>query len=502
MQVRIPEFDKEMCDVLAIDKTPAPGTEDSTRLELADKAAPPVSQTSGREASTGRHQDIHMPPKIDADVEETTSPLTKVSPEVAERRNPFSATGNTQNYPSQMTSVQPPVSAIRTPNPIGALSHPGRPMLQGLLDPTKIDPTAAIAAIIGYEKVQAILAGQRVEITLPWNIPSSNFALSEMPDIVVWQVDMYRQLATDDSNTHCVHTALQLAARQDLLLWMLASWLWSAHEVIMLPVPAGKQPRWTNKPLAAWTAFVHSNSIELPWCKLIWMPLAQISPEEHGVIAFANAQGSSVVYAQGQYQALAFHTFQDHRGVLFQHPHPVSRALLGAGRWNSPDTMLAMSELMDPRRTRAILAAHGRVMLSCMIDSAMRSLRIDAAYRREESYLADRVKLWAESNRAERTGNILNAVCRGVAVVPEISMLVANDSGAATGGYNILRSLPHVGETRSWVIYQGMEWANGEMVGSDPGPAVGGREETVHGKRPFGGSGQGAEGQRVRRKVG
>ena len=188
--------------------------------------------------------------------------------------------------------------------------------------------------------------------------------------------------------THCVHSALQLAVRQDILLWMLATWLWKDHEVISLPVPPSSSEVEFLLPPSGFVATVKRDSITIPWCDLHWQPLYMISKAECSLIAKANRERGAVEHKNGKYEAVAF--FSDGVASLFQHPNTVSMALMGAMSWQDPFVVRKMNELANPARIAAVVREFSSLMSSLICGSAKESLILDSDLRGDKSLLAQK----------------------------------------------------------------------------------------------------------------
>ncbi|KAF8539864.1 hypothetical protein BDD12DRAFT_73551 [Trichophaea hybrida] len=174
----------------------------------------------------------------------------------------------------------------------------------------------ALYEIIGKTKLEAIQNGETVEVPLLWLPLDTAFGSTSF--LVKLQLAMYMDLAPSSGViTHCVHSALQLAVRQDILLWMLATWLWKDHEVISLPVPPSSSEVEFLLPPSGFVATVKRDSITIPWCDLHWQPLYMISKAECSLIAKANRERGAVEHKHGKYEAVAF--FSDGVASLFQH---------------------------------------------------------------------------------------------------------------------------------------------------------------------------------------
>jgi hypothetical protein len=163
----------------------------------------------------------------------------------------------------------------------------------------------ALYQIIGKTKLDAIGNGETVEVPLPWLPQDTAFGSTSF--LVKLQLAMYMDLAPSSGvTTHCVHSALQLAVRQDILLWMLATWLWQDHEVISLPVPSSSSELESLLPPSAFVATVNRDSISIPWCGIHWQRLYTISKVECSLIAKANRERGAVERKNGKYEAVFF----------------------------------------------------------------------------------------------------------------------------------------------------------------------------------------------------
>jgi len=246
--------------------------------------------------------------------------------------------------------------------------------------PSALQFEKALTEIIGQPTVDAIRAGQTVEIKLPWS--PSDGVQSSIGDIVTSQMDMYSKLGLAHGVTiHYVHTALQLATRQDLLLWLLAAWLFEEYEVITLPIPALNRPL-LGKRLSGFTASVSRQSIDVLGCNVHWKQLKTLSNQDLSTISQANASGGALIQIENGYQLI---DFEDDRAALFVHPHPICRALIGAERWQSPLVKMHIEELLDTTRTATAMSSYGRLMFTLMIHSATRSVQLDHRLRQGTS---------------------------------------------------------------------------------------------------------------------
>ena len=244
----------------------------------------------------------------------------------------------------------------------------------------------ALYVVIGKTKLDAIGNGETVEVPLPWLPQDTAFGSTSF--LVKLQLAMYMDLAPNSGvTTHCVHSALQLAVRQDILLWMLATWLWQDHEVISLPVPPSSSELESLLPPSAFVATVNRDSISIPWCGIHWQRLYAISKMECSLIAKANRERGAVERKNGKYEAVCFY---DRVASLFQHPNAVSMALMGALSWHDPFVVQKMNELANPARTAAVVREFSSLMNSLICDSAKESLILDSDLRGDKSLLAQK----------------------------------------------------------------------------------------------------------------
>ncbi|KAF8533029.1 hypothetical protein BDD12DRAFT_529475 [Trichophaea hybrida] len=196
------------------------------------------------------------------------------------------------------------------------------------------------------------------------------------------------QLAVYQELSECsVHSALQLAVRQDLCLWMIATWLWQEHEVITLPV----SPDMT-KPLppkvSSITATVSREFIRVPCCDIQWQPLNKIQVKEKNLISEKNRDGGAVMWKDDRFQEVP--KYVDQLASLFQHPNPVSQALIGRLDWKNIHVLRQITELSDPEQTPAVIKRFNSRMSSLIRESAERSLILDKALRGNQSVLKRR----------------------------------------------------------------------------------------------------------------
>jgi len=185
---------------------------------------------------------------------------------------------------------------------------------------------------------------------------------------------MYSKLGLAHGVTiHYVHTALQLVTRQDLLLLLLAAWIFEEYKVITLPIPALNR-QLLGKRLSGFTALVSRQSIDVLGCNVHWKQLKTLSNQDISTISQANASGGAVIQLENGYQLI---DFEDDRATLFVHPHPICRALIGAESWQSPLVKMHIAELLDTTCTATAMTSYGRLMFTLMVHSATRSVQLE-----------------------------------------------------------------------------------------------------------------------------
>jgi hypothetical protein len=361
--------------------------------------------------------------------------------------------------PPQQSNVVLPTTVEQTPEPVlkedstcgspSEMHKPANPLeppplLDEFSDIQAIDFEQAVARIIGQEKVDDINQGSTVEVCFPW----MDKPLTNICNVVMLQMRMYDELG--QGTTHCVHTAVQLAMRQDLLLWMLSAWLFQSRQMIALPIPASAlDMTLVGKQLLDITASVSRERIDINGLNIRWQALQTISSDELAVIVDANLRGGAVSRTDdGSYKAV---DFIDERAVLFVHNHPISRALLGWEPWQSRLVRLHVDELLDASRTVAAIKAHSGLMIACMVDSAMRSLRLDAALRPETCFIST----MKETFSVHDSGEPLQATWNGVGVLVD-TLAVAARSHSVIGQFSAFdwaKELDGLFLGNDWTLY-------------------------------------------------
>jgi hypothetical protein len=241
--------------------------------------------------------------------------------------------------------------------------------------------SSAVASIIGQQKLDDIFQGSTVEVALPWLMePVTNVC-----DIVMWQVEMYRSRGDMEE---IVWTALQQALRQDLLLWMLATlFLGQGCELVALPLPTPLELLPT-KPLSSIRATISQGEILVGDLNLTWTPKKSLTDIDNMTVALGNAQGKYVTRNENTGGRIRLgKEYTDKRAAIFSHSHPISRALAGFIEWDNPLVELAVNDLLNPNATAGIVHAHSNMLRALMVESAMCSLRVDATLDRQNSFL-------------------------------------------------------------------------------------------------------------------
>jgi hypothetical protein len=229
---------------------------------------------------------------------------------------------------------------------------------------------SAIERIIGASHMQAIRNGEAVEVSLSW-LPKDSSC-----NMLLSQLAMYREIAKNSGIANQpVHSALHLAVRQDIFLWMLATWLWGDHEVIIPPVATAFLSPQPSK-LSDIKAKVTRDSISVLGCDIHWQPLRSITNGEKTLIATMNRDRGAVVRNRERYEAAPFN---DELASPFQHHNLVSQALTGALSWQDPHLALQIDELADPANTGAVIQDFSTMMKTLICHSARRSLILQKA---------------------------------------------------------------------------------------------------------------------------
>ncbi|KAF8536425.1 hypothetical protein BDD12DRAFT_807790 [Trichophaea hybrida] len=144
-------------------------------------------------------------------------------------------------------------------------------------------------------------------------------------NLVLMQLAVYQELSECS-----VYSALQLAVRQDLCLWIIATWLWQEHEVIILPVSPDMMMLLPPN-VSCIAATVSHKFIRMPCCDIQWQPLNKIQVKEKNLIAEKNQDGGAVMWKDDHFQEVP--KYVDKLASRFQHPNLVSHALIGRLDW-------------------------------------------------------------------------------------------------------------------------------------------------------------------------
>jgi len=350
-----------------------------------------------------------------------------------------------------------------------------------------MDFEAAITQYLGEDMIKRIKSGEIVNVPLNWFgcRHFTNDHIGPVPGMlhpVWWQVSMY-ELHYDGGNTdfvgNMVHSAIQQASRQDLVLWMLATWLWKDHEVVTLPIPATSESPYNNLLFEdVLTAQVCQNRIRLPWCNIQWQPMSRISQASLAAITRTHREGGAVFRTKDGF--VPVQGFQDEYGIPFSHPHPISQALRGYRKWNSPDVVSSMVELLDPQRIKIDIAEHGRIMAYLTLNSAIRSLWVDFTLGPDRSLLSHKVRSLGDGTSAGISMKVVKLVCRGVLGASEELRILLPSPSTTLDMQELLpsRLLPEIPTLESVTLPLGGIWLT-NITQSPPTQPFGSDSDTL-----------------------